>query len=285
MDVRRPVVAGSFYSSDSIRLKEEIKKCFLNNLGPGEEPEINPKGEGKILGLVSPHAGYIYSGPAAADGFYHLAQDQVPELVVIIGPNHSSYVSPVATSTQDAWETPLGSVSINREVAHKIMDYSNGLIEDNPLSHQSEHSLEVQLPFLQYTYRNGFQFIPICMVDQTLEASIKVGKSVAKALSEIKNKSVIIASTDFTHYESHQSASSKDKQAIEAILRLDPELLLLKVQEFSVSMCGVGPVMAMLVASKEMGAKKGELLTYYTSGDVTGDKAHVVGYGSIKIVK
>lgn len=280
--VREPVVAGSFYRASPEGLAKQIEDCFLSPLGPGKLAEVNPSGPGKIIGLVSPHAGYIYSGPVAAHGFYHLAQDQVPETVVILGPNHSGFGSPVAICSPGVWDTPLGGVEIDEELLAEIEALPN-IISMDDSAHRTEHSIEVQLPFLQYLYRTKFQFVPICMLDQTFQASLAVGEDLAQVLAG--REAVIIASTDFTHYESQKQAEQKDRQALEAIVRLKPEELARVVGELRISMCGSGPVMAMLVAATKLGAKNTEILAYHTSGDVTSDYEAVVGYASVAVRK
>lgn len=282
MFTRRPQVAGTFYATPKQVLQEQIEKCFLHSLGPGKLPSANPEGEKKIIGLVSPHAGYIYSGPVAAHGFYRLAQEASPELVVAVGPNHTGLGAPVAVDTNDSWETPLGLVKVNSEVANTIVNQSDTATSDR-LAHQSEHSLEVQLPFIQYLYQDKFSFVPICMLDQRLATSLELGKAIAQAVGG--KEAIIIASTDFTHYETQEQAKNKDKQAIDAILSLEPEKLAAVVEHLAISMCGAGPVIAMLAAAKRLGAIQAELLSYHTSGDITGDYLAVVGYGSVEVIK
>jgi AmmeMemoRadiSam system protein B len=280
MPLRKPVVAGSFYEKGEKELKEQIEECFLHRLGPGKLPKVEPQGKRKILGLVSPHAGYMYSGPPAAQGFYHLAQDGIPEIIVILGPNHRGVGTEVALFAQGSWETPLGKVKINEEIAGKIAE-SSEVIEVDETAHLGEHSLEVQVPFLQYIYGSNFSLLPICMMSQDIGTVQKLGETLAQVLSG--ENAVIIASTDFTHREPQEAAQRKDKEALEEILNLNPQGLLKVVNQSRISMCGPGPVATMLTAAKTLGAEKAELLKYSTSGDIIGDYSGVVGYASVKV--
>ncbi|MEM4576656.1 MAG: AmmeMemoRadiSam system protein B [Candidatus Nezhaarchaeales archaeon] len=280
--VRLPAVAGLFYERDAEALKRRIDWCFEHQLGPRFIPSANEKGERKIIGLVSPHAGYMYSGPIAAHSYAELAKDGIPDVVVILGPNHTRMGSGVSIIDSGFWRTPLGTVEVDSEVARRIAKNSE-LIAVDELAHEQEHSIEVQLPFLQYIYGNNFTFVPICMMLQMRDVCIDVGNAIAKAI-EGKN-AVIIASTDFTHYEPYDKAHSKDGKVLKAIEALNPDLMLNLVDSLPVSMCGPGPVASMLYAAKRLGASKATVLKYATSGDVTGEKFSVVGYGSVKIEK
>ncbi len=281
-EVRKPAVAGMFYSGTRDSLMRQIEQCFLHELGPHELPSVNKHGPRRIIGLVCPHAGYMYSGPVAAHAYYALAKDGVPEVVVILGPNHHGIGSPIATMTEGFWETPLGRVAIHGELARKIAKMS-GIIDVDPTAHAYEHSIEVQLPFLQYLYGNSFKLVPISMMMQDPESSSIVGKAIAESIRGLN--AIIIASTDFTHYEPHEQAKQKDLEAIKQILRLDPSGLYEMVERRRVTMCGVGPVMAMLTAAKMLGATAAYLLKYATSGDITGEYLQVVGYGAISIMR
>ena len=231
--------------------------------------------------MVCPHAGYVYSGPAAAHSYFHLASEAKPDSVVVLGPNHTGLGGPVSMGGTGAWETPLGRVKIDEELAKSIFE-SSDIIDVDEMAHAREHSIEVQLPFLQYVY-GDFRFVPICMGFQDLETSREVGRSIAK-VTEGRN-ALIIASTDLSHMESQSSANVKDRGVIERILSLDEAALQEWVRSKRVSMCGYGPVSAAIVASKLLGAKKAEFLAYNTSGDVTGDLSAVVGYAAIKITR
>lgn len=278
--MRRPAVAGQFYDGTKESLLEQISKCYTHPHGPGQVPK--PKqGPRKILGLVSPHAGYIYSGPVAANGFASVANDGKPESIVILGPNHTGAGSGVSVMTVGSWKTPLGEVKIDEKLAKEIQKASD-IIDEDEQAHLYEHSIEVQLPFLQNLLGN-FNFVPICMMLQDERTSMEVGDAISKASA---GKDVlVIASTDFTHYESQSSAEKKDKKAIEKILSLDPPGLLHVVEEEDITMCGYGPVAAMLRATKNLGAKEVKLLKYATSGDTAGPMPRVVGYASVEILR
>jgi AmmeMemoRadiSam system protein B len=280
MGVRRPVVAGTFYPFGSARLTGAIEDCFRNRLGPGKLPKGRSE-ERNIVSAICPHAGYDYSGPAAAHAYYHLASEVQPDTVVILGPNHTGLGGPVSIGGHDEWETPLGRVRVDKELARSIFISSDAIDIDDD-AHLREHSIEVQLPFLQYIYED-FSFVPICMGFQGLETSREVGMAVAEGLKD--RNGLIIASTDMSHYEPQDSASEKDRRVINHILELDEVALQQRVCMERISMCGYGPVSAAIVASKILGAEEAELLAYSTSGDVSGDYSGVVGYASIKIMK
>ena len=282
MKVRSPCQAGAFYSGTKSSLTKQIEICFRHKFGPGKLPEVNRNGKRSIVALVCPHAGYMYSGAVAANSYYALAGDGVPQTCVILGPNHTGMGSGVSIMMEGAWETPLGVSSIDTETAKKIQQQTK-MIDIDESAHRLEHSIEVQLPFLQYVYGLNLKFVPVCMMMQDLTTSIEVGEAVSNAVDGMNT--VVIASSDMTHYESQTAASKKDRLVIESILSLDEESLQKVVESQSISMCGYGPVTAAVRAAKLLGAKTASLLSYKTSGDVTGDTSSVVGYASISITK
>ncbi|HUS04211.1 MAG TPA: MEMO1 family protein [Dehalococcoidia bacterium] len=275
MKVRKPIVAGTFYAGTPEGLKEQIEWCYKHKLGPGGVPQVNDEGPREVVALVVPHAGYIYSGPVAAHAYRELAADGVFDTAVILGPNHTGYGSPVSLWPEGVWKTPLGELEIDDNLAHSLL---GGMIEADETAHIYEHSVEVQLPWLQYLYGKG-KIVPIAMLAQDIETARQVGKAISRCGDNI----IIIASTDFTHYEPHSVAAEKDKSMIEAIINLDEAELYRRRESLNCTMCGYGPVASAIVAAKEMGAKKASLLKYATSGDMTGDFSRVVGYGSIVI--
>lgn len=275
MRERKPAVAGMFYAGTSGELEGQIEWCYRHKLGPGAMPKVDSRGLREIVAIVVPHAGYIYSGPVAAHAYKELANDGVIDTAVIIGPNHTGYGSLVSLWTKDFWMTPLGRVKVNEELAQKLL---GGVIEADEAAHLYEHSIEVQLPWLQHLYKE-IKIVPITMMAQDIETARAVGQ----AISKVANNIIIIASSDFTHYEPHSMAMKKDRSMIEAIISLDEEELYKRRELLNCTMCGYGPVAAAIVAAKEMGAKKASLLKYATSGDTTGDFSRVVGYGSIVI--
>jgi len=289
--VRKPAVAGQFYDGDSDSLKKTLETCFKNSRGPGSIPQIT-KGNKKILGIVVPHAGFIYSGAIAAYSYYDLAINGFADTFIIIGPNHTGMGSDVSIMTEGFWDTPLGTVPINKNLAENLW---TGIIDKDTDAHNHEHSIEVQLPFLQFiSGTSGFNFVPICMGIQDIDAMTELGEIITNAIKKSDRKVVIIASSDFSHagfnYMSmppenirvDEYAEKQDKLAIEKILRLDAEGLIKTVQENNITMCGYGPVSSMITACKKLGAKKAELLKYGTSYEVH-PSTSCVGYGAISI--
>jgi MEMO1 family protein len=274
--IRKPAVAGLFYELDPESLRKQIEWCFKNQLGPGSTPEMGD--ERNIKGVIAPHAGYVYSGPVAAHSYHEIAEDGFPETFVILCPNHTGMGSGVSTMNQGSWETPLGLVDIDGEFADRMIKHAN-IIDSNPEAHLREHSAEVQLPFLQYLNPN-FEFVPVTMWMQDFETSTEIGNAIEKAASELGRDVVVIASTDFTHYQPQSVAHAQDMQIIDAIESMNEKLMMERVERLDVSMCGYGPVAATMVATKKMGATTCEVLKYATSGDTTGDKSSVVAYAS-----
>lgn len=280
---RRPAVAGMFYEADPNLLKEQIIGSYLHPLGPGKLPEVKIKGPRKILGLVSPHAGYMYSGPIAAHGYYRLASDGKPDTFVILGPNHTGLGSPIATMVGDYWIMPFGKVEIDSELAKEVVKLSE-IVDIDSVAHRYEHSIEVQIPFLQHLF-GEIKIVPIVMMWQTKDVAAKIAKAVHEASEKLGKDIVIIASTDLNHYEPHSETVRKDNMAIDAILRRDSELLSKVLDAYNISMCGPGPAMVLMEYSKLVGDVEVELLKHATSGDITGDKTAVVGYVSIVFKK
>jgi AmmeMemoRadiSam system protein B len=277
MSMRRPAVSGVFYAGTAGELEEQIKWCYKHELGPGATPQVNSRGLRKIVAIVVPHAGYYYSGPVAAHAYKELASDGIFDTAVILGPNHTGYGHPVSLWMGDDWSTPLGEAGINRELGQKLL---GELIRADETAHIHEHSIEVQLPWLQNLYRK-IRIVPIAMLAQDLETARTVGKAIAVAGDDL----VIIASSDFTHYEPHSIAMGTDSSVIDAIIALDEEELYKRCGTLNCTMCGYGPVASAIVAAKEMKAKEATLLKYATSAETTGDFSRVVGYGSIAITR
>jgi AmmeMemoRadiSam system protein B len=266
---RKPAVSGQFYSSQAGRLKEDVQSLI----------DKSPKVTDAIACLL-PHAGYIYSGKVAGKTVSRL---RVKDNVILLGPNHTGYGTPFSIMTEGHWQIPMGRVDINSGLAKCILKKSKYLSDDTH-AHLYEHSLEVELPFLHY-YNPNIKIIPIVVTEDHPEIYRDIGKSIALALEECKliNSSLIVASSDMTHYEPSKDAEKKDKQAIEAILQLNEDALIERIKKFNISMCGYVPTVIMLVAAKLLGAKGAELVEYQTSGDVTGDYGSVVGYAGIII--
>jgi len=274
MQIRTPAVAGMFYPSEKNELKESIHQCFLHSFGPGKLPPTEEKK--KIYGVICPHAGYMYSGPIACHSFYSISSES-PELFIIIGPNHWGIGCNVAAMKDCSWETPLGQVEVDSDAASELSKISN-IVDLDFFSHTKEHSLEVQVPILQEVY-SKFKILPIILIDQEKNAAKEIGEAV-ETIAKQKN-SMIIGSSDFTHYEPNEFAHDQDKALIEPILDLDVDQFYKVLYEKNVTACGYGAIASTMIACKKLGATKGELLKYATSGDVTGDTSSVVGYGSI----
>ncbi|RKX55485.1 MAG: AmmeMemoRadiSam system protein B [Thermotoga sp.] len=275
MKERYSVVAGAFYENSPSRLKSQIEGCFLNPYGPGELPKlpISKRLENSI-GVMVPHAGYIYSGPVASHAYFEISRMGFPDIVVAIGPNHTGYGKPIGVYDGDAWVTPLGRVEVATDITHELASHCEFASLD-ALSHKYEHSIEVQLPFLQYIYGNSFSIVPICMMDQHL----RVAKGLSKCLKEILSEKVvlIVASSDMDHYEDHETVVEKDKKVLEKIEVLDTEGMYEEIKKNHVTMCGYGPVSVAM----NYGFPGARLLKHATSGDITGDKTKVVGYAAV----
>ncbi len=280
-DLRMPVVAGQFYEATGSALRQEIADCYLDRRGPGRLPTVDLTGPRRMLGLVSPHAGYIYSGPMAAHGYAALAADGRPDAFVIIGPNHGrgSWVSAIQTS--GAWLTPLGEAQVDAELATalaaELPDFTVG-----SAAFRGEHSLEVQLPFLQDLYGGEVPFVPLMMLNQDRDAAAAVGRALGRVLAG--RDVVIIASTDMTHQQPRQVATAQDRILIERIEALDPEGLLTEQARRDITMCGYGPTAAMLLAAKQLGATRTETFRYGDSGEAH-PMAAVVGYLSLGVYR
>ena len=289
--IRNAVVAGQFYPGTETSLNQQIQECFLDTRGVGKLPEIS-HGKKNIKGLVVPHAGYIYSGAIAAHAYFQLAQNGFADTFIILGPNHTGAGSGVSVMTEGTWKTPLGEVPINTALAETI---HTGVVDKDDNAHTYEHSIEVQLPFLQYiAQKKTFDFVPICMMMQDYDTASEVGTILADVIKNQEKTTVIIASTDFSHagfnYMSappvgmrvDDYAEKQDKLAINKILSMNPESLIKTVHDNNITMCGYGPVSTMLVATKKLGATKAELLKYGNSYEVH-PSTSCVGYGALTI--
>jgi hypothetical protein len=282
MKIRRPVQAGKFYPADAESLRSQIESCFVHRYGPGKLPKIQ-KGKLKtVVGLVCPHAGYVYSGPVAANSYWEIGVDGKPDTIVVLGPNHTGYGSAIALMNQGAWRTPLGDVEIDSEVANELTK-ETGILDVDETAHRYEHSIEVQLPFLQYMYADAFKLVPICFRMQDLVSAYEVGNALTEVLAG--RNAVIIASSDFTHYEPEAKASQKDKSALEAVLAMDTMKFMSIIESENVTACGYGPIATMMTAAKGLLATKTKLLSYRTSGDITEDRSSVVGYAAVAFKK
>ncbi len=280
--IRRPCQAGAFYEGTPESLEKQIEHCFLNRLGPRGLPKVAKDGPRRLIGLVCPHAGYMFSGLVAAHSYYCLAADGKPDVVVLFGPNHTGYGSGLAAMNDGFWRTPLGDIEVDGETTNEIVREAR-IVDVDDSAHSFEHSIEVQLPFLQYLYDAEFKIVPISFLMQDLTSARDVGRAVAKVLAE--KKAIIIASSDMTHYEPQNSAQKKDRKALEAVVSMDEAEFFSTIETHRISACGYGPIAALITASKVLGAKEAKLLCYKTSGDVTGDYSSVVGYAAVCFTK
>jgi MEMO1 family protein len=275
---RAPAVAGIFYPSDARELYQLIELSFKEQrFGPGHLPPSEEFNRRRIYGIVSPHAGYVYSGAVAANGYYEISSMNF-DRIVMIGPNHYGIGTGLATVVNGIWETPLGEVEVDSELASQIAENS-GILDFDELAHSRDHCLEVQLPFLQYIKKNQFKIVPIVMIMQDKVTASEIGESIASSTRNLNT--LLIASSDFTHYEPNGEAHRKDDELIKAILSLDISNFYTTFERLNVSACGYGAIASIMTAAKALGATKGELLRYATSGDVMGDTNNVVGYASI----
>ena len=290
--IRKPVVAGQFYPGNNKSLQQQLHDCYLDERGPGTLPQPDHK-KPPIKAIIAPHAGYIYSGSIAAHAFHQLIQQGFADTFIILGPNHTGSGSGVSIMTQGQWQTPFGSIPINSTLAQEI---HKGIIDVDENAHQYEHSIEVQLPFLQYLApKQPYDFIPLCMMMQDVDTATEIGTILADGVKNSSRQVVFIASTDFSHvgfnYMSmppeninvHDYATQQDQLAIQQILKLDPRGLIDTVNTHNISMCGYGPVAAVLTAVKKLGAIKASLLKYGTSYEVY-PSTSCVGYGSFTII-
>lgn len=271
MTTRLPAVAGTFYEGAAERLRAQVDACFA----------VHPpstKQKQRFIGAVVPHAGLMYSGHVAA-AFYAIAD--LPKRFVILCPNHTGAGHFAAINREGAWRTPLGDVPIDTPLADALMAQSS-LFADDAKAHAREHSLEVQLPFLQHLL-GDFTFVPICLGAHRFDYAEEVGRAIADVLKIEREPVGILASSDLNHYEDQRTTLRKDQLAIDEVAKRDPRELWRVVDEFDVSMCGFIPTTAMLIAANELGASDAKLIQHATSGDVNGDYSQVVGYASMLI--
>jgi MEMO1 family protein len=266
--VRAPAVAGHFYPRDPAKLRSEVQAY----LSPSEKPVA-------ALGCVIPHAGYMYSGHVAGAVYSQL---DLPSRFIILCPNHTGRGTPLAIMSAGEWQTPLGRVAIDAEIASLLKSHFPLLNEDSE-AHRTEHATEVQLPFLQARL-GQFTFVPIAVGTGRFELLSRLGDVIGETVVSLRQRVMIIASSDMNHYESDAITRQKDARAIDRILALDPQGLYDVVTSENITMCGYGPTVAMLTAAKHLGATKAELIRYATSGDVSGDREMVVGYAGVAVV-
>lgn len=270
--IRQPAVAGRFYPSDPGQLAREIDGYLA------AEPSASPR---RVYGCVVPHAGIMYSGHVAGVVYARVA---IPRRLIILCPNHFGVGQRLAIHSEGAWQTPLGDAPVDAELAEQIKR-ACPLLREDPEAHSIEHSLEVQLPFLQQR-RSDFRFVPIALGTDRYDAFADLGRAIAEVVSNAGTEDdpiLVVASSDMNHYESDAVTRIKDRKAMDRILALDARGLYDMVRSERISMCGYGPTATMLVAACALGATRAELLRYATSGDVSGDYERVVGYAGIVV--
>ncbi len=265
---RQPAVAGQFYPGNERHLRAELSRLIPPNSSPVQQ----------VKGIISPHAGYVYSGSISGKVFSRIA---IPSTVLIIGPNHHGTGAPAALYPDGEWLTPLGAVPVNSRLNALLLQHVKYLQID-AIAHQHEHSLEVQAPFLQYL-RPDVSISAICLGHGDYPALQQIAAGIAAAIREFGGDVLIVASSDMTHYESAESANLKDEAALERVAAFDSRGLLEVCRNRKITMCGVIPSVVMLEAARELGATRSELVAYGNSGDVTGDNRQVVGYAAVVV--
>jgi AmmeMemoRadiSam system protein B len=265
--LRKAVFAGDWYPEDPRRLRAALESYI------GE-----PAREEDVVGVVAPHAGYMYSGHVAGAVF---SQVRIPGSVVVLCVNHRGLGARAALMGSGHWETPLGSVPIHEALAQDIKKKIE-FLEEDVAAHAREHSLEMQVPFLQYR-NQGVRMVPICLQRLDYSECAALGQGLAEAIQGSSEPVLLVASTDMTHFESQKDATRQDMLAIERILEVDPRGLYETVTKHGISMCGVIPTTSVLCACQELGVAKGTLVRYATSGDVSGEYSSVVGYAGISL--
>ena len=295
--LRKATVAGMFYELSADKLQDQITWCFTHKIGPGFLPK-EKKTDQKLLGIIVPHAGLVCSGPFAAHAYSALVEHGIPEVCILLGPNHSGMGPKIALDPSGSWETPLGPLLIDEPVSRALI--SSGVTADPRTLQQQENSLEVQLPFIKFLCDNlekTCTIVPIVLTQQDKTSSVNLGNILFHILSEEKRDIVIIASSDFSHegysygrfpppgLTADDVARQQDKYALDAIQDKNPNALFDHVQNHQISMCGFGPVMSLLTVAKHFPDSSVELLKYGTSSDTCSDRNSCVGYGSFKITK
>jgi AmmeMemoRadiSam system protein B len=270
--IREPAVAGMFYPGDRLTLDREVGALI-------KRAEVK-KIKGELRGLISPHAGYIYSGYTAANG-YRLLEGKSVQTVVIIAPSHREYFRGISVFSGSAYSTPLGILEVDDALRSELVR-DGGVIEASLSGHREEHAIEVQLPFLQKVLAD-FRILPIVMGDQGRDFCVALGKRLGKILKE--RNALLVASSDLSHYYPYDVACKLDQVVINDVQEFGEERLLEDLDSQRAEACGGGPIVAMLIAAKELGADKVEVLHYCNSGDITGDKDGVVGYLSAAVMK
>ncbi len=264
---RKPAVAGQFYP----RSKEGLWKVISNLVDENNEKR-------RIIAGILPHAGYMYSGKVAGETFSSI---YIPDTVLVLGPNHTGMGKTFSIMEKGVWETPMGDMVINEELSKLIIEESS-LVRIDSSAHAWEHSIEVQLPFIKFFNQNA-SFVPVCIQKTNYEQLEKFGEELAEAIKRFEKEVLIIASSDMSHYIPKEEAEIKDRIALEKIESLDASELYDVVEKENISMCGIAPVVSTISAALRLGASRVKILSYATSGDITGDYSEVVGYAGVII--
>ncbi len=282
-------MAGSFYPADRSELDLTIRKSFLGKLGPGRYPNLASSATRFVESIIVPHAGYFYSGAIAAHGYLRAADllgGGKKELVVIIlGPNHYGIGSGIALSPNESWTTPLGDIEVNKNLSNEISRRC-GFAGFDEVSHSREHSIEVQVPFIQQVFGSSrkISMVPICLKLQDRETMIELADALSESITGHENESksfLILGSSDLTHYESQEIANSKDLKLLSAVESMDVSKYYSILERDQVSACGYGAIACVMRLSSTIGKEHGTVLKYATSGDVLGDRSSVVGYSAV----
>lgn len=278
--IRKPAVSGTFYSDNRDELLESIRDSFLSPFGVGSLPEEanDFDGDDYPVNVMVPHAGFVYSGPVASYGYYEIAKAGIPDVFIILSPNHTGFGSEVSVYNEGEWTTPLGNVSVDEEFANAIISFSDIATADFQ-AHFREHSIEVQLPFLQFLSDN-FKIVPITMGTQTLVSASDLAAAIVKAGEKLGKSYCVIASTDLSHFNTQERANKVDGFVLDDIREMNEFKLLEEIIQYNITMCGYGPVMTAIILSKLTGKDSCDILAYGTSGDISGDFSQVVGYAS-----
>lgn len=271
-DIRKPVIAGTWYPANPRILRADLEG-FLHNV-PDE------KIEGKIIGLIAPHAGYVYSGQVAAFA-YKIIGGETIDAVILLGPSHRTFFHGVSIYDRGGYETPLGVVPVDASLAKGIMAQSK-VISHIPAAHSQEHSLEIQVPFLQVAL-GDFRFVPLVMGEQDRQTCETLAESIVRAVGD--RRVLIVGSSDLSHFHSYEKALKLDSVVLKHIEEMDGSGLLKDLENNTCEACGGGPAAVTIMVSKRLGSDRAKILKYANSGDVTGDRGSVVGYASAVLYK
>jgi AmmeMemoRadiSam system protein B len=264
--LRKAAVAGSWYPGTAEAITREVDQYLAAAAGA--------KAPGRLVALVSPHAGLRYSGPVAAYG-YSLLRGRSAPVVVVVGPSHRAAFHGVAVQAHGEWETPLGRVAIDEAVAEALLAASPGLVFDDPGLHRPEHSLEMQMPFLQRLVPD-LRLVPLMMGSQSRPEVIGLGEALGRALAG--RDALLVASSDLSHYEPAAVADRLDAVVVEQVSRFDDEALLARLEQHDNVACGGGPIVAVMRSARALGADRATVMRHANSGDIAGDRSQVVGY-------